>query len=183
MCLSVIYLEAYGLYIMWEIYEILNFLVCVTQLHKEIEQKDNEIALLKKENKELAEVAEHVQYMAAVIEVRTLTSWFSVICFAMKLRQQCDQKVFGLQNQISWFCILAPCLGPLSLGQAGCVPSWGSIFLICKMGVILRTLRLVMRIMSCNRKLRELPAHSKHPITVRCRYSQLGNLCMPHMWP
>uniref|UniRef100_A0A8D0RDY2 Multicilin n=1 Tax=Sus scrofa TaxID=9823 RepID=A0A8D0RDY2_PIG len=38
------------------------------KLHKEIEQKDNEIALLKKENKELAEVAEHVQYMAAVIE-------------------------------------------------------------------------------------------------------------------
>ncbi|XP_037700508.1 geminin [Choloepus didactylus] len=38
------------------------------QLHKEIEQKDNEIARLKKENKELAEVAEHVQYMAEVIE-------------------------------------------------------------------------------------------------------------------
>nr|1UII_A Chain A, Geminin [Homo sapiens]1UII_B Chain B, Geminin [Homo sapiens] len=34
------------------------------KLHKEIEQKDNEIARLKKENKELAEVAEHVQYMA-----------------------------------------------------------------------------------------------------------------------
>lgn len=38
------------------------------KLHKEIEQKDNEIACLKKENKELAEVAEHVQYMAEVIE-------------------------------------------------------------------------------------------------------------------
>ncbi|XP_042540084.1 geminin [Dipodomys spectabilis] len=38
------------------------------KLHKEIEQKDNEIARLKKENKELAEVAEHVQYMAEVIE-------------------------------------------------------------------------------------------------------------------
>nr|XP_002714201.2 geminin [Oryctolagus cuniculus]XP_008260713.2 geminin [Oryctolagus cuniculus]XP_008260714.2 geminin [Oryctolagus cuniculus] len=38
------------------------------KLHKEIEQKDNEIARLKKENKELAEVAEHVQYMAQVIE-------------------------------------------------------------------------------------------------------------------
>lgn len=38
------------------------------KLHKEIEQKENEIACLKKENKELAEVAEHVQYMAEVIE-------------------------------------------------------------------------------------------------------------------
>nr|XP_039318650.1 geminin [Saimiri boliviensis boliviensis]XP_039318651.1 geminin [Saimiri boliviensis boliviensis]XP_039318652.1 geminin [Saimiri boliviensis boliviensis]XP_039318653.1 geminin [Saimiri boliviensis boliviensis] len=38
------------------------------KLHKEIEQKDNEIARLKKENKELAEVAEHVQYMAELIE-------------------------------------------------------------------------------------------------------------------
>ncbi|XP_047413092.1 geminin isoform X3 [Sciurus carolinensis] len=38
------------------------------QLHKEIEQKDNEIARLKRENKELAEVAEHVHYMAEVIE-------------------------------------------------------------------------------------------------------------------
>ncbi|KAM8901756.1 geminin isoform 1-T2 [Lycaon pictus] len=38
------------------------------KLHKEIEQKDNEIARLKKENKELAEVAEHVQYMAGLIE-------------------------------------------------------------------------------------------------------------------
>ncbi|KAK2488401.1 hypothetical protein MC885_017000 [Smutsia gigantea] len=38
------------------------------QLHKEIEEKDNEIARLKKENKELAKVAEHVQYMAEVIE-------------------------------------------------------------------------------------------------------------------
>ncbi|XP_039085831.1 geminin-like [Hyaena hyaena] len=38
------------------------------KLHKEIEEKDNEIAFLKKENKELVEVAEHVQYMAEVIE-------------------------------------------------------------------------------------------------------------------
>ncbi|KAM5300553.1 geminin [Ctenodactylus gundi] len=38
------------------------------KLHKEIEQKDNEIARLKKENKELAEVAEQVQYMAELIE-------------------------------------------------------------------------------------------------------------------
>lgn len=38
------------------------------RLHKEIEQKDSEIARLTKENKDLAEVAEHVQYMAEVIE-------------------------------------------------------------------------------------------------------------------
>lgn len=38
------------------------------KLHKEIEQKDNEIARLRKENKELAEVAQHVQYLAEVIE-------------------------------------------------------------------------------------------------------------------
>ena len=39
------------------------------QLHREIEQKDNEIARLRKENKDLAEVAEHVQYMAEVLDV------------------------------------------------------------------------------------------------------------------
>ncbi|KAM7054550.1 geminin [Molossus nigricans] len=38
------------------------------KLHKEIEQKDNEIARLRKENQELAEVAEHVQYMAEVLQ-------------------------------------------------------------------------------------------------------------------
>ncbi|XP_006888710.1 PREDICTED: geminin-like [Elephantulus edwardii] len=38
------------------------------KLHKEIEEKDSEIARLKKENKELAEVAQHVHYMAELIE-------------------------------------------------------------------------------------------------------------------
>ncbi|XP_032717542.1 geminin [Lontra canadensis] len=38
------------------------------QLHKEIERKDREIARLRRENAALAEVAEHVQYMAAAIE-------------------------------------------------------------------------------------------------------------------
>ncbi|XP_007487925.1 geminin isoform X2 [Monodelphis domestica] len=38
------------------------------KLHKEIEQKDNEIAHLKEENKELVELAGHVQYMADIIE-------------------------------------------------------------------------------------------------------------------
>lgn len=51
-----------------QIYGILSF-IFILQLHKAIEQKDSEIARLKKENKDLAEVAEHVQYMAEVIEV------------------------------------------------------------------------------------------------------------------
>ncbi|KAL6034665.1 hypothetical protein STEG23_033853 [Scotinomys teguina] len=38
------------------------------KLHKETEQKDSEIARLRKENKELTEVAEHVQQMAEVVE-------------------------------------------------------------------------------------------------------------------
>lgn len=40
-----------------------------TQLHKEIEQKDGEIARLKEENEELMSLAEHVHYMTSVIEV------------------------------------------------------------------------------------------------------------------
>ncbi|XP_075441688.1 geminin [Ascaphus truei] len=38
------------------------------KLHKEIELKDGEIAHLKQENDELKELAEHVQYMANMIE-------------------------------------------------------------------------------------------------------------------
>ncbi|XP_014113679.1 PREDICTED: geminin isoform X1 [Pseudopodoces humilis] len=38
------------------------------KLHKEIEQKDNEIARLKEENEELMSLAEHVHYMTSVIE-------------------------------------------------------------------------------------------------------------------
>uniref|UniRef100_A0A8D0GM53 Geminin DNA replication inhibitor n=1 Tax=Sphenodon punctatus TaxID=8508 RepID=A0A8D0GM53_SPHPU len=38
------------------------------KLHKEIELKDGEITRLKEENEELMELAEHVQYMANVIE-------------------------------------------------------------------------------------------------------------------
>lgn len=38
------------------------------KLHKEIEQRDSEIARLQKENQELAEVAEHVQHMAELLE-------------------------------------------------------------------------------------------------------------------
>ncbi|XP_050747323.1 geminin isoform X1 [Gymnogyps californianus] len=38
------------------------------KLHKEIEQKDGEIARLKEENEELMSLAEHVQYMTSMIE-------------------------------------------------------------------------------------------------------------------
>lgn len=38
------------------------------KLHREIEQKASEIARLRRENQELAEVAQHVQYMAQVLE-------------------------------------------------------------------------------------------------------------------
>ncbi|NXE95731.1 GEMI protein, partial [Menura novaehollandiae] len=38
------------------------------KLHKEIEQKDGEIARLKEENEELMSLAEHVQYVTSVIE-------------------------------------------------------------------------------------------------------------------
>lgn len=41
------------------------------QLHKEIELKDGEIALLREENEELAELADHVQYMTNMIEVKS----------------------------------------------------------------------------------------------------------------
>ncbi|NXO00702.1 GEMI protein, partial [Rhinopomastus cyanomelas] len=38
------------------------------KLHKEIEQKDGEIARLKEENEELMTLAEHVHYMTSIIE-------------------------------------------------------------------------------------------------------------------
>ncbi|XP_054841233.1 geminin isoform X2 [Eublepharis macularius] len=41
------------------------------KLHKEIEFKDSEIARLKEENEELAQLASHVQYMATMIEQLT----------------------------------------------------------------------------------------------------------------
>ncbi|XP_054237622.1 geminin [Indicator indicator] len=54
------------------------------KLHKEIEQKDGEIARLKEENEELMSIAEHVHYMTSMIErltrqapdnLETLESW------------------------------------------------------------------------------------------------------------
>lgn len=41
-------------------------------MHKEIEQKDGEIARLKEENEELMSLAEHVHYMTSMIEVHKL---------------------------------------------------------------------------------------------------------------
>lgn len=42
----------------------------IFQLHKDIEAKDEQISQLKAENEELQELAQHVQYMADMIEVR-----------------------------------------------------------------------------------------------------------------
>lgn len=42
------------------------------QLHRDIEAKDEQIAKLKSENEELQELAQHVQYMADMIEVASL---------------------------------------------------------------------------------------------------------------
>lgn len=59
------YLSASSLAIVF----LFSHFVIWTQLHKEIEQKDGEIARLKEENEELMSLAEHVHYMTSVIEV------------------------------------------------------------------------------------------------------------------
>lgn len=41
----------------------------LNQLHKDIETKDDQISKLKSENEDLQELAQHVQYMADMIEV------------------------------------------------------------------------------------------------------------------
>lgn len=48
------------------------FLFPFYKLHKDIEAKDERITKLKCENDELQELAQHVQYMADMIEVGTL---------------------------------------------------------------------------------------------------------------
>lgn len=50
----------------------LSFLYFLIQLHKDIEAKNERIAALKSENEELHELAQHVQYMADMIEVCSL---------------------------------------------------------------------------------------------------------------
>lgn len=60
----------------------------LNQLHKDIEAKDEQITKLKNENEELQELAQHVQYMADMIEVRTLTL---LVCFGtIKRDSWCD---------------------------------------------------------------------------------------------
>lgn len=46
------------------------------QLHKDIEARDEQISKLQSENEELQELAQHVQYMADMIEVCTLALHF-----------------------------------------------------------------------------------------------------------
>lgn len=57
---------------------ILSYLFSLKQLHKDIEAKDEQISKLKNENEELQELAQHVQYMADMIEVR-LKHWHCFI--------------------------------------------------------------------------------------------------------
>lgn len=54
-----------------------EFLSFFNQLHKDIETRDEQITKLKSENEELQELAQHVQYMADMIEVDTwaLLTW------------------------------------------------------------------------------------------------------------
>lgn len=49
------------------------------QLHRDIEAKDEQIATLQCENEELQELAQHVQYMADMIEVGSLFTWAVVL--------------------------------------------------------------------------------------------------------
>lgn len=51
-----------------------NFTLFSQQLHKEIEAKDEEIAKLQSENDELQDLAQHVQHMADMIEVKSQMS-------------------------------------------------------------------------------------------------------------
>lgn len=60
------------LYLMPQTLYIYLFFCFANQLHKDIEAKDEQITKLKCENEELQELAQHVQYMADMIEVRTL---------------------------------------------------------------------------------------------------------------
>ena len=46
-----------------------NYFLYLWQLHKGIEARDEQIYQLKTENEELQELAQHVQYMADMIEV------------------------------------------------------------------------------------------------------------------
>lgn len=56
---------------------MINSLFFLKQLHKDIEAKDEQITKLKCENEELQELAQHVQYMADMIEVRVRLLWKS----------------------------------------------------------------------------------------------------------
>lgn len=51
------------------------------QLHKDIEAKNEQIAVLKSENEELHDLAQHVQYMANMIEVCRHSIWNCNVLF------------------------------------------------------------------------------------------------------
>lgn len=57
----------------------------LTQLHKDIEARDEQITKLQSENDELQELAQHVQYMADMIEVSNAKR--CIICVLLNYRQ------------------------------------------------------------------------------------------------
>lgn len=66
----------------------------LNQLHKDIEAKDERITKLKCENEELHDLAQHVQYMADMIEVGTLVLWVDVLMSVVwHFNQACEYSV------------------------------------------------------------------------------------------
>ncbi|XP_067912877.1 geminin isoform X2 [Heterodontus francisci] len=78
------------------------------RLHKEIEHKDEDILKLQKENQELAELAEYVQYMADLIEKLTGQSSDE---FNAELEQEAESKVTTEATEDESF-IESPEIGP-----------------------------------------------------------------------
>lgn len=90
----------------------LSFSIFQTQLHKDIEAKNEQIAALKSENEELHELAQHVQYMANMIEVTRLKG---------HLFQYCIQ---NLLIYIHHFCSEADWDGSRQFGRAEGHSTW-----------------------------------------------------------
>uniref|UniRef100_A0A671QVS5 Geminin-like n=1 Tax=Sinocyclocheilus anshuiensis TaxID=1608454 RepID=A0A671QVS5_9TELE len=66
------------------------------KLHKDIEAKDEQIARLKSENEELQELAQHVQHMADMIEVRAL---FCINALVKSVTSVSESKCFRMPKE------------------------------------------------------------------------------------
>lgn len=75
------------------------------QLHRDIEAKDEQIATLECENEELQELAQHVQYMADMIEVGSLFTW---VVFLFCPLATCNDCTFMFLWLSSLFSVFAP---------------------------------------------------------------------------